>query len=394
MTDPHDDPPPLCPGPHRGEQQRPELQPADVVCADCERALLRALRDLPDLYVRLWLAELSDDQQPAAHRGTGDYWGEEQRSIEQAATASHDPDVIMRRCREVLTCWHEAVAAAVGLSGMPAPRRPVEQQQVVRLEQVVRPSVFPSLPGEQERPETVHVEPVTRLVAVDRPYTGTEGVVITTACRVLAAHAHTLIRLPAQPVMRRRSAAELAAMPDAAIGEIIATRHGPRTTVPGWRLLPAGDAEQLLDLDGVQALGEIIDLWRQARRVLGDTTGLQTFTAPCPSCGEPGLAAWDGQDTIDCGVCGEQHPRDSYDLLRVVLVDEIRRSGTWRAVDLSRVALPAARAAELARVKPATLRSWVNRGRLVAAGRDGYGRPTYRLDHVLELADESEGKTG
>lgn len=362
--------PQLCPGPHDPGQEPETTEP---LCDDCQRALDQALTDLPMLAVRLHLAIEPGSRPRRANVGDRGHKGDDGHA---PLPVDGEADVMMRRVFDILGCWAEHVREVKQLSSEP-PKRSVHNLRVTtRIREVVRKSTYPPLPDETERGEIVELERRRVVEAVDRPNDATWGLLIAEHCTTLRRHLDTLIRLERTPVMRRRQIAELAALPDEAIGSLIVTGEGECT--------------HLIDLDGVDAAKEILDLRRACRRFLGDTRGLRQLPVPCPDvdCGGA-LVVWDGTEHVECVACRRMWSQDDYERLVLVLAHEARREGAWKAANLDGQLVTQAKAAELAGVEAATVRSWVARKLLTEAGRDGYGRPTFRLADVLAVEEKT-----
>lgn len=361
----------LCPGPHE-ENERPKT--VEPLCGDCQYALHSALGDLPTLYARLWLA-LQPGMRPAPPGNQGGRVKQTHAPLQLDGGA----DAMMRRCVDILGCWMDVVTAAQQLS--PAkPRQPRTLRVATRLRLVVKTSALPSLPDETERGETVEVERHQGVEAVDRPVDSHTGYLISHSCAVLRTHLQTLIRLPATPVMRRRQIAELAALTDEAVGSLVTTVN-------------EDECLHLLDLTGVDAAKEILDLRRSIRRFLGDTRGCRVGVVPCPDEDCRGaLVMWDGDEHVECVGCRREWSPADYERLILVTADEARASGRWEGTKAAEQLVTQARAAELAAVEPVTVRSWVHRGLLTQSGRDGYGRATFRLGDVLAVAKSTQAE--
>jgi hypothetical protein len=364
-----------CPGPHDADQRPETDQP---LCGDCQYALHSALGDLPTLYARLWLA-LQPGMRPAPPGNQGGRVKQTHAPLQLDGGA----DAMMRRCVDILGCWMDVVTAAQQLA--PAQRRsPRTLRVATRLRLVVKQSDLPALPDETERGETVEIEAHQGVEAIDRPIDSATGYLISHSCAVLRTHLQTLIRLPATPVMRRRQISELAALTDEALGSLV-------TTVNDDECL------HLLDLTGVDAAKELLDLRRTIRRFLGDTRGCRVGVVPCPDeeC-RGALVMWDGDEHVECVGCRRTWTPADYERLILVTADEARASGRWEGTKAAEQLVTQARAAELAAVDPATVRTWVHRNLLTQAGRDGYGRATFRLGDVLAVAkstsDEPRGR--
>lgn len=148
--------------------------------------------------------------------------------------------------------------------------------------------------------------------------------------------------------------------------------------------------------NAAQVLDELDDACRLATRIVdrraarwyagscGTETGTETFaggpTAPggyervveCPA----DLYAHPGAQVIRCGACGAVH--DAADR-REWLLDSARDQLVHAEL------LGRALAALEVPCKPAQIRDYAHRGRIVAHGRDAAGRPTYRVGEVLDV---------
>ena len=358
-----------CPGPH-DENDRPET--SEPLCGDCQYALHSALGDMPTLYARLWLA-LESGMRPAPPGNQGGRVKQTHAPLQLDGGA----DAMMRRCVDILGCWMDVVSAAVPLSE-PLKRSPRTLRVATRLRLVVKQSDYPARDDDEDRPEYAVVEAHQGFEAVDRPVDSMTGYLISHSCAVLRTHLQTLIRLPATPVMRRRQISELAAMTDEAVGSLVTTVN-------------ADECLHLLDLTGVDAAKELLDLRRSIRRFLGDTRGCRVGVVPCPDeeC-RGALVMWDGDEHVECVGCRREWSPADYERLILVTADEARASGRWEGTKAAEQLVTQARAAELAAVEPVTVRSWVHRGLLTQSGRDGYNRATFRLGDVLAVAKSTQ----
>ena len=97
----------------------------------------------------------------------------------------------------------------------------------------------------------------------------------------------------------------------------------------------------------------------------------QRFIGPCEAC-DGDVYVRDGADTGRCKNCG--HEVDRAD--REQWLDEVRREWLFTAKDI----------ADAYGLNVKTIRSWADRGHLIARGADRDGRPLYNVGDVLDLA--------
>ncbi|MER7213188.1 hypothetical protein ABT340_39510 [Streptosporangium sp. NPDC000239] len=148
-----------------------------------------------------------------------------------------------------------------------------------------------------------------------------DGVILTQAWTVLAAHLDALLALPAEPMARTVSLRDAAALP-------------PGT--PGLVHHAAGYADVLLTLSGADAGLEILALAARCRSFLTDTPASRRHMSgvPCGACGYTELYEvldGDGQHAgASCDACRAGYDADAYKALTIDQVTPIRASGARR----------------------------------------------------------------
>lgn len=283
-----------CPGPHgRGE---PPIT-AEPMCRHCVAELVTTIERLPEQYIAAYLA-LEPGQR--THEDGGRARG---KGAEAPLPLDVEADALMRRILEVVLSWWEAVVVAAALSTDPRPRSVVTERRASRRVEVTTATAYPRLKGETEGGRFAELVPVNALEAVDRPSDSTSGVAITTACRTLAAHVDTLLRIDAWPMTRT---VERRQIPLMAAG------------VP-CTIMADGRALIVADLTGIAGALEILALRRDAERTLGHSRRSTQLERPCPGCGEPELHLTEGQDHVKCWSCGERWDASDYPRLAAVL---------------------------------------------------------------------------
>ena len=154
------------------------------VCSSCRRNLVRALEDLPELYVALYVA-LEPGSASAHDRVSGS------RSAPLPLRA--DVEILMRQVLDVILCWEEVVRDVARLSP---------------------------------------------------PAHGRAGPALTSACRLLGAHTSTLLALPATAVSRRVPAGQVRDIAGDVTGQVTAAGDAfIQVTVDG-----PGAADELVDV--------------------------------------------------------------------------------------------------------------------------------------------------
>ncbi|MEU6034007.1 hypothetical protein ABZ801_01215 [Actinomadura sp. NPDC047616] len=178
--------------------------------------------------------------------------------------------------------YHGALGKALGerhtgpaehVSGAPTPAAPIRLDLADLAHQL-----HETLLGWEER-----VRAVARLP--DAPTRGVRPTVaVTRAAATLASHLDALLALPAEPMARPKPSEE-----------------------DGW---------SLIDLDGVDAGLELLDLARRCRAALGLTRAPQRMAAPCGTCGLMLLERADGpaglDDAATCTSCGTYYSPAEY----------------------------------------------------------------------------------
>lgn len=264
-----------CPGPHRGKEPPLTSQP---LCDFCRDLVKKAIEQLPEEYVTAYLA-LEPGQ-----RGRDDDGGRRSRSADAPLPLDAEADALMRRMLEVVLSWHGPVVMAAKLAHtLPASSR-----------------------------------------------TSPSGVALSSTCALLVAHLDTLLALPVQPMSRSVPPGRVRNVSRAPIPSLTEQTVWTTVTVPLLaddtlgRIRADGRAIVIVDLDGVAAGLEMIELARDAERTLGRTLRTVNLERPCPNpeCGEAELHHTEGDDFVRCRACGEKHFATQYDRLAVVLGGE------------------------------------------------------------------------
>lgn len=121
---------------------------------------------------------------------------------------------------------------------------------------------------------------------------------------------------------------------------------------------------------------DIRNLAAKMRRAINRDLTPVRYEAPCPYCQTKTLQREAGGDWIECGGrdgCGRLWGEDEYGLLARAAIPDDELLSTVEA-------------AQIADVKPALIRKWDQRGRLVPAQHDDFGRPWYAKIEVLKAA--------
>jgi hypothetical protein len=296
-----------CPGPDplHPDPANPPLT-AQPLCDDCQRAVRRAVEELPALYVELWQA-----LQPGAS-GSSD-----------RVTTTRTPPLpldaapleLMARIVAVTGSWAGALWPLLGLSDPPP--MPVD----ARPGPTVREVTWSPIPGTDDPdfgPAMARAVVARPVAARQQLRDATTGWYLTTATRVLGAHLDRLLDLPATRVERRVTVQELALLPDEVVGSVM-----------------AGGAVVELWLDGAAAGCELLDLKHRARRMLGQTRGKERVSRAtglaCPQCAAMSLVRWHGTEQVDCEACDGRWPKSQVDWLVRQLTEESRRGGRMGA---------------------------------------------------------------
>jgi len=132
--------------------------------------------------------------------------------------------------------------------------------------------------------------------------------------------------------------------------------------------------------DAVEQIGEAV---REARRVI-DRPLDRVYAGPCPRCRTDMYAA-PGAALVDCPACVDGGGR------RVSYGVQSRRA--WMLAEIEEMLLPAGDIARalttLVRpIQPALLYTWVQRKRLIPAGKDVQGRTLFRVGDVVALLEQ------
>lgn len=255
-----------CPGPHgRGE---PPIT-AEPMCRHCVAELVSTIERLPEQYIAAYLA-LEPGQR--THEDGGRARG---KGAEAPLPLDVEADALMRRILEVVLSWWDAVVPAAKLSWATVP---------------------------------------------------SDGVAISTACRTLAVHVDTLLRIDGWPMTRAIERRRVLGKPELVFVGAVASP--PVQIMRGRPLLPDdtigevrsdGHATIVLVMSGVQGALELLELRRDAERTLGHSRRSTQLERPCPSCEEPELHLTEGQDHVRCWACGERWDASDYPRLAAVL---------------------------------------------------------------------------
>lgn len=327
-----------CRGPARNHDD-PKEAPivGEPLCETCRRDLIKVIGGLPDAYVEAYLAlepgQRYDVRQEKTHGG-----GKKPKGAHAPLPLDVEADALMGRILEVVLCWHDVVVAAASLSGVPAHQAVTRRRVVQRTQAVVQRTTFPRLDGETERGEFVVVAPVQVTEPLDRPAPDAgAGVAITSACRTLAAHVDTLLRLPPEPVTRVVAASKVLAResdrrfvaPAAAPPAVQSLARPLLDDDTVGQVRADGRALVIVEIDGVGAALELFALSRDIRRTLGQSRGATVLDRACPNpeCGQPGLVLLQGADEVVCGSCGERWGAADWRRLEAVLGTSARRVG-------------------------------------------------------------------
>ncbi len=154
-----------------------------------------------------------------------------------------------------------------------------------------------------------------------------------------------------------------------------------RQMVNAARFLTVALHQLLAGPVGGEAGMDILGYHGKARMMLGLSRGDQQLPMPCPNpdCGQVSLVRKGGTDHIECdidrGGCG-----------RVESGDRMRYMIRALAVDSPDLLLPSSQAAQFAGVKPSTVTTWVARKKLTPAAVDAKnGRNLFRLGDLFDL---------
>lgn len=308
---------------------RTEFEGDTPFCPQDFSAIVKALRELPELYVRLGFAMV-----PSSGAGGEKVSGSRTAPLPlRAEVMSLGEDIA-----GMLTGWEDSVRKVEGFT--PAGRQ---------LQWTV--TVATNEPG----------QPFTSRIA----YTGFDS---NAAIAVATEHGDraSLTSSKADEPVRR----DLVNHPDMA-----------RQMVNAARFLTVALDKLLTGPAGVEAGMDILQYHGKARMMLGLSRGDQQLPMPCPNpdCGQVALVRKGGTDHIECDVqrggCG-----------RIESGDRMRYMIRALAVDSPDLLLPSAQAAQFAGVSPKTVTSWVARKKLTPAAVDAKnGRNLFRLGDLFTL---------
>lgn len=297
---------------------------------------MEALDGFPEQYVNLYLALEGGGRRGERVSGT---------RVPPVPLAV-EPEALMRDILNAVLTWVEPTAKAAGITGAPRPRRvrtsALRSTRVVRVQRHYDPG---PQPGTQVVARDTFGDPVDT-VTVDRritleqitPDDHTSGVALTSACRLLAAHADRLIALPP-------------------------------TWVWHWDADDGPDgAYQPVELTGVQAALSMIALRGRGRATLGLTRARDHMQGvPCPDCNHKLLYRAHGTDTVGCDHCGGTWSRDVLDRWTRMLAGEAL---TYRPSPQPDDWVTAREAATALRVPVSRVRRWAAELRFVEVWRD------------------------
>lgn len=318
-----------CPGPHRGKEPPLTSQP---LCDFCRDLVRKAIEQLPEQYVTAYLA-LEPGQ-----RGRDDDGGRRSRSADAPLPLDAEADALMRRILEVVLSWHGPVIAAARLTATPPKRRPQRANHIF----TKAASDLLDKDGElilARGGPSVKIPPTTVSRPLERGDDDTTGVALTSACQLLVTHLDTLLGLPVTPMSRSVPPGRVRNVSRAPIPSLTEQTVWTTVTVPLLaddtlgRVRADGRAIVIVDLDGVAAGLEFLELARDAERTLGRTLRTVNLERPCPNpdCGEAELHHTEGDDFVRCRACGEKHFATSYDRLAVVLGADLVTGETMEA---------------------------------------------------------------
>ncbi|MFI7707618.1 hypothetical protein [Nonomuraea sp. NPDC049480] len=132
------------------------------------------------------------------------------------------------------------------------------------------------------------------------------------------------------------------------------------------------------------AVEQLTNAIRKARHII-DRPLDQVYAGPCDLCGRD-MYARPEASRVTCPTCvDEQGHRIGYG---------VQQRREWMLAEVEEMRLPAVDVARavtsLARpIKPALLRTWVARRRLVPVGTNAHGKPLFRVGDVLDLMETS-----
>lgn len=165
--------------------------------------------------------------------------------------------------------------------------------------------------------------------------------------------------------------------------------HPPAGTIGGCAAWISGQLDWIRHRPyAAAALDELSDAAALARRIV-DSPPARVYRGPCHSVTATGpctqeLYAPDGAETIRCQSCGTEHDSRSRR-------DWLLRQASDHLAPAAAIAT-AIRAWTPYRLDSSTVRQWVRRGRLVARGRSGDGRPTYPVRDAIALAEAAASR--